>query len=106
VHALLFRKWKINVKGRDWYDFEWYVKKGIPLNLTHFTVRAHDSGDIPQGQLTADDFKKLLTSRIKSVDMEKVKGDVIRFIPDNSKLEMWSTKYFIDLAEHLKFVHS
>src|ERR1700733_6691050 len=33
MHALLFRKWKNNVKGRDWYDLEWYIKKGIALNL-------------------------------------------------------------------------
>jgi hypothetical protein len=45
MHALLFRKWKNNVKGRDWYDMEWYIKKGIPLNLKHFTLRAIDSGD-------------------------------------------------------------
>jgi hypothetical protein len=28
MHALLFRKWKTRVKGRDWYDLEWYIKKG------------------------------------------------------------------------------
>jgi len=27
MHALLFRKWKTRVKGRDWYDLEWYIKK-------------------------------------------------------------------------------
>jgi len=102
MHALLFRKWKTNVKGRDWYDFEWYVKKRIVLNLDHFTVRAQDSGDIPKEKLTRDEFKKLLTARIKAVDIEKVKSDAMRFIPDSSKLEVWSTKYFIDLAEHLR----
>jgi hypothetical protein len=45
MHALLFRKWKQRVKGRDWYDMEWYIKKGVPLNLDHFLVRARDSGD-------------------------------------------------------------
>jgi hypothetical protein len=28
MHALLFRKWGENVKGRDWYDMEWYIRKG------------------------------------------------------------------------------
>lgn len=45
MHALLFRKWKENVKGRDWYDMKWYIKKGIPLDLNHFVLRARDSGD-------------------------------------------------------------
>lgn len=26
MHALVFRTWNNRVKGRDWYDFEWYVK--------------------------------------------------------------------------------
>jgi hypothetical protein len=25
MHALMFRKWRNRVKGRDWYDFEWYI---------------------------------------------------------------------------------
>ena len=29
MHALLFRKWQKRVKGRDWYDLEWYIKKGV-----------------------------------------------------------------------------
>ena len=40
MHALLFRQWKQRVKGRDWYDLEWYIKKGVPLNLSHFVLRA------------------------------------------------------------------
>ena len=40
MHALLFRKGKENVKGRDWYDFEWYIKKGIAININHFLERA------------------------------------------------------------------
>lgn len=46
MHALLFRKWGTNVKGRDWYDVEWYIRKGVALNLTHFASRANDSGDL------------------------------------------------------------
>ena len=42
MHALLFRKWKDNVKGRDWYDMEWYIRKGIQMSLSHFLQRAID----------------------------------------------------------------
>lgn len=102
MHALLFRKWKENVKGRDWYDFEWYVKKGVVMNLKHFIERAHGSGDLDQAKLTEQQFRKLLTDRINSVDIEKVKADVVRFIPDGNKLDIWSKKYFNDLSAHLK----
>jgi predicted nucleotidyltransferase component of viral defense system len=102
MHALLFRKWKENVKRRDWYDFEWYVKKGIALNLKHFIERAQGSGDLTDKKLTEQDFRKLLINRINSVDMEKVKADAVRFIPDSKRLDIWSKKYFSDLAGHLK----
>ncbi|HZY81929.1 MAG TPA: nucleotidyl transferase AbiEii/AbiGii toxin family protein [Cyclobacteriaceae bacterium] len=103
MHALLFRKWKDNVKGRDWYDFEWYIKKEVPLNLRHFSTRARESGDVPKGQLTQQDFRKLLIARINSVDMERVKADAERFIPTDQTLKMWSKKYFNDLVPYLKF---
>jgi predicted nucleotidyltransferase component of viral defense system len=103
MHALLFRKWKENVKGRDWYDFEWYVKKGVGMDLKHFIERAQGSGDLTDEKLTEQQFRKLLTDRINSVDIEKVKSDAVRFIPDGKgQLDIWSKKYFSDLAGHLK----
>jgi hypothetical protein len=102
MHALLFRKWKENVKGRDWYDFEWYVKKGVPMNLKHFIERAQGSGDLQDEKLIEQQFRKLLTDKIDSVDIEKVKTDAVRFIPDGTRLDIWSKKYFADLTEHLK----
>lgn len=102
MHALLFRKWKENVKGRDWYDFEWYVKKSVAMNLEHFIQRAQKSGNLRDEKLTEQQFRTLLAERINSVDMEKVKADAVRFVPDSTRLEIWSKPYFTDLAEHLK----
>lgn len=59
MHALLFRKWGTNVKGRDWYDMEWYIKKGYPLNLDHFLLRATDSGDWKRETIDEKEFRKL-----------------------------------------------
>jgi len=102
MHALLFRKWKNNVKGGDWYDMEWYIKKGIPLDLGHFLLRAQDSGDWDQETLSEADFRTLLTARIDSVNLDYVKADAARFIPDALILDIWSAKYFHDLTGHLK----
>ena len=102
MHALLFRKWGSNVKGRDWYDMEWYIKKGIPLNLNHFLLRAQDSGDWEKETITNEEFRELLRARIDTVDMTRVKADIRRFIPDQKVLDIWSAKYFHDLGKHLK----
>ncbi len=103
MHALLFRKWKNRVKGRDWYDMEWYIRKGIPLNITHFLQRAKDTGDWKEESINSDQIKYLLTQKITSLSMEQVKQDVRRFIPDENRLEIWSSTYFLDLIENLKF---
>src|SRR5690606_35190359 len=101
MHALLFRKWKQNVKGRDWYDMEWYIKKGVVLNLHHFVLRAIDSGDWNSDTMTENEFRDLLAKRIDSVDMQYVRDDIKRFIKDQGVLEIWSPKYFHELATHL-----
>ena len=103
MHALLFRKWQNRVKGRDWYDLEWYIKKGVPLDLHHFTLRAKDTGDWTGNQLTPDDLLELLREKFKNVSFDSVKADIVPFIKDDDVLNIWSEQYFNDLVEKLKF---
>ncbi|CAN5540004.1 hypothetical protein BH11BAC5_BH11BAC5_50700 [soil metagenome] len=76
MHALLFRKWKQRVKGRDWYDMEWYIKKGIPLHLDHFLVRAQDSGDWTKETISKEEFIKLLENKIATVSFDGIREDI------------------------------
>lgn len=101
MHALLFRKWKNNVKGRDWYDLEWYIKKGIPLNLNHFLIRAKASGDWEKETMSVSEFEQLLNTRIDTVNMTRVKNDIVRFIPSPEVIDIWSPQYFHDLVKQL-----
>jgi len=103
MHALLFRKWKNRVKGRDWYDLEWYIKKNIPLDVRHFLQRAKDTGDWDKDSITREEILQLLSDKIDSVSMDNVKEDVVRFIKDDKVLEIWSKEYFHLLIEKLKF---
>jgi len=102
MHALLFRKWQNNVKGRDWYDMEWYIKKGVPLKLSHFLARTIGSGDWKKGDMTKREFREMLNKKIDAVDLERVKDDIRRFIPNQDRIAIWSPKYFHALAEKLK----
>ena len=103
MHALLFRKWKQRVKGRDWYDMEWYIKRKVPLNLNHLLVRAHDSGDWKDKNITKDQFMQLLEDKITSISFKIVRDDVTRFIQNDKDLDIWSTDYFKDLVEKITF---
>lgn len=103
MHALLFRRWKNRVKGRDWFDFEWYVRKGSPLNLGHFAERARQSGDLDDAPLTEKAFLGMLEARIRSLNVGSAKQDVARFIKTQAQLDIWSQEYFLQLARMIRF---
>ncbi|UCZ56516.1 nucleotidyl transferase AbiEii/AbiGii toxin family protein [Desulfurispirillum indicum] len=103
MHALLFRKWKNRVKGRDWFDFEWYVRRGVALHLAHFNERAIQSGDLEHA-VDADGFIALVRRRIESVGVELARQDAERFIGDVKALDIWSNDYFLQLSERMRFV--
>ena len=103
LHALLYRKWNNRVKGRDWYDLEWYIKKGIPLDLGHFLSRAKDTGHWKAEEITREEIIELLKDKIDSVSFANIKEDVVRFIKDDNVLSIWSASYFKDLVEKMKF---
>jgi len=102
MHALLFRKWRNRVKGRDFYDFEWYVRRGTRINLAHFLQRAHQSGDLlDRTILSLSELKGLLHEKMRIVDFGLARLDVEPFLKDTSCLDVWSAPYFSDLTNHL-----
>ncbi len=103
LHALLFRKWKSRVKGRDWYDLEWYIRKNVPLNIPHFLERAKETSDWKEDLISETQILALLHEKIENVSIDKVKEDVIRFIASPEKLDIWSKEYFKQLIERMKF---
>ena len=100
MHALTFRAWKNRIKGRDWYDFEWYVRNRVPLDFEHLKVRTKEFNNI---DLTKELFLELLKERISKSDMDAVKADVITYIIDKRELDIWSNDYFLQLADMIVF---
>lgn len=101
MHALLFRNWKTRVKGRDWYDFEWYVRHNIPLNFSHLQIRTKEFNGM---DMDKEVFTKLLKERLSSTDINMVKRDVLPFIQNPQELYIWSNEYFFQLADRIKFL--
>ncbi|MDD4637379.1 MAG: nucleotidyl transferase AbiEii/AbiGii toxin family protein [Bacteroidales bacterium] len=99
MHALIFRSWKNRVKGRDWYDFEWYVRKGIQLDFVHLQERIREFNGI---EMDKEEFIRLLKERLASTDIKMVKHDVEPFIKNPASLEIWSNDYFLQLADRIK----
>lgn len=102
MHALVYRAWQRRIKGRDWYDFEWYVRNGIVLDWTHLQTRIKEfSGE----EITREQFMEQLRDKLSTSDIENVKQDVIPYISQqqNSELDIWSNDYFLQLADMIRF---
>ena len=103
IHAFLFRGWKERVKGRDWYDFEWYVKNNVPLNLEHLYHRMKHCGNTSSEYITQDEIKELILARIESLDIQKAIDDIKMFIKNPKELEIWDKDYFRFLVSKISY---
>ena len=101
MHALLYRAYQNRVKGRDWYDFEWYVRRGVALDFAHFQVRAQEfNGE----DLTREEFLARLRTKFADTDIRLVRADVMPFVQNPHDLDIWSNDYFLQLADRIKFL--
>ncbi len=103
MHAILFRKWKNRVKGRDWYDLVWYAANHPHLNLAHLEQRmrqtGHWYGDI---SLSPVAFTDLLFDAIDRLDVNQARKDVAPFVKDQQMLALWSHDFFNDVASRIQ----
>ena len=106
MHALLYRAWKNRVKGRDWYDFEWYVRKGVKLDFPHFCERAYQFDSASRDSLDVDAFVTLLRQKIENVNFSAAAEDVRPFMRHPEHLELWSMDYFLQVAGMLRIAES
>jgi len=104
THAVLCRDYKNRVKGRDFFDYIWYLQKGCPINLLHLQKRMEQSGKWDSNEeLTLNRLKELLYERFSNVDFKSAKQDVEMFLTphDRESLNVWDSTFFIDITQKL-----
>jgi hypothetical protein len=105
MHALLFRRWKNRVKGRDWYDFVWYAANHPQLNLTHLEHRMRQTGHWKGAHpLSEQAFLNLLDETIYRLNVDQASQDVAPFVKDRQMLAVWSQDFFHDVARRITIV--
>ena len=101
MHALLFRQWENRVKGRDWYDFEWYVRTAVPLKFEHLQCRVREFNGM---EIDIKQFQAMLIERLSQTDIQQVKADVAPFVQNPHELDIWSNEYFVQLAKMIHYI--
>ena len=102
IHAVLCRNWARRIKGRDLYDYVWYLSQDTPVNLFHLQKRLEQSDRWDSSkQLALQDTKNMLKERFSQLDFEAAKKDVIPFLSDASELDLWNAGFFQAITENL-----
>lgn len=90
MHAALFRAWKGRVKGRDWYDLVWFIRRKIPLNLALFSQLTEKKEVLDRAA-----FLKMAKERIEQLNVPSAVEDAIHFVRDQEAIKStWSKEFF------------
>lgn len=97
MHAALYRAWKGRVKGRDWYDVVWFIRRKVPFDLAFFSKL--EGLDNP---LTRAAFIKLVKDRIEQLDVKAAVEDIVHFVRDQEAIRQnWSKEFFTYWVEKI-----
>ena len=105
IHAVICRAWQSRIKGRDLYDYVFYLSRNTAVNQKHLRARLIDSGYISADtECSLQEIKKMLAERFDSIDYAQARQDVEPFIHDSSVLNIWSADFFKQITEGLTAV--
>ena len=105
LHAILCRKWKNRVKGRDWYDLVWYIAQHPAVRVSHLESRMRQSGDYQYDRLLdRNRLLEFLSDAIENLDVEKARAEVEPFLRDRREVEIWSRDFFSHIIRNIVIV--
>ena len=103
IHAILCRNWSYRTKGRDLYDYVFYVSKETKVNLELIRAKLIESKAITADlEFNMDILKGLLNKKFKEINYMDAKEDVIAFIEDKDSLNLWSPEFFMEITKNLE----
>lgn len=105
MHALLCRRWKNRIKGRDWFDFVWFAANHPQIHLSHLEQRMRQTGHwTAPTPLFSDSFHDLLNETIDRLDVEKARREVTPFVKQQERLMVWSKEFFRQIVDQIQII--
>jgi len=102
VHALLCRQY---LKGRDWYDFIWYVTRKAKINIELLQNALQQQGPWQNQTVDVDQSWVInsLKEKIENIDWEVAKKDVLNFVKprERASIDLWNKKLLMHFADKL-----
>lgn len=102
IHAILCRNWNYRTKGRDLYDYIFYLSKNISVNLELVKEKLIDSNVLKRNDnFDINVLKEMLTNKFNEINYNDAKEDVIAFIEDKDSLNLWTKEFFVEITKNL-----
>ena len=101
LHAIICRTWKDRVKGRDLYDFVFFMQRDTKVNLKHLNARLIDSS-FTHEEKSLEEIKEILINKFNVISFAEARKDVEAFINDKSILNFYDKEFFVSLVDKLK----
>ena len=102
IHAILCRNWQTRTKGRDLYDYVFFLANNISVNIELVKNKLIESNYIKDDtDFNIDVLKELLIKKFSNIDYNEAKEDVLPFIKDTISLNIWSKEFFISITNNL-----
>ena len=103
IHAILCRNWNYRTKGRDLYDYVFYLSKETKVNLELIRSKLIESKlIIENSDFNIDILKNLLNKKFREINYTDAKEDVITFIEDRDSLNLWNSEFFVEITKKLE----
>ena len=98
LHAILFRAY---TKGRDLYDFLWYVGKRTPVNLV---LLENASRQTQNKEFHWDELKlkEALKERFTKTDFAKAQEDCLPFLEDPRAIKLLNSELLLAATNQLR----
>lgn len=103
IHAILCRGWNNRVKGRDLYDYIFFLGSDTKVNIELLKNKLIESNFINENdEFDINELQKILISKFEKIDYTKAVEDVKPFIKNIDNLNLWSKEFFIEITNKLK----
>ncbi len=99
--AVITRHWRNRIKGRDLYDFEWYIGKEVPINMCFLESNLSREGLVKESELDRDKLLQILEDRFNVIDYDSALEDLSLFVPSSHIPSDWSPEHFIELSKKI-----
>ena len=100
ISAVLLRHWGSRIKGRDFYDYLYYVGRGAKINMAFLSANLEKAG-VVSNPFTIVELKKMLAERFASIDFQEAALEASFFLENPEETKLWGLDYFLNTLDRL-----